>query len=623
MKRFYLLFISLLCMCSIASAQEWMKIHRHAFDADWVAPLQISKMSQYEFDSSHERLNAYAIGQNDTQMRVPFCIEEIDSISFANDLTDDEKGHDKYTVFTLHITTLDEAPILVKEEWIPCHFSLDGKGEYSDYSGTGRIRGRGNSTWEWYDKKPYKIKLDEKSKLLGLDKAKDWNLLANYRDVTDLMNAIAFEAARYMKMPNTNHTRFVEVFLNEEYIGLYQLTEKIEVDKNRIDIDKEGGVLLSFDEDDGPNLSPSATDNFWSKVYGLPMCIKHPDNPTNEQLKAIKADFAVLESAIKARDYDKVDSLMDVASFIHILQLHELFLNVELAAPRSLYMYRDKGGKYTFGPVWDWDAGFDFDWSTMMTGHNFFSNPYVLLLGSDPATQTNARGGYNPFFSDMFADRRFMQQYKDLWDEVSEDIIPHCWDEMDRYVAALNKGAYKRDFLAWPIKGKDVATEINKMKKWTMTRIDVVDDAVRHYPDGIDNTSDPSDEKSYEIVGNTIKVKQDVDKSRGYSQLTTIDIDEQDVIDLLGDDPVYFVPLNVDGSIGNNTAAKTYGAWFDSKGNTNQWASGHVYVESDNMYSLAFGCHPDNCSKGHTHVVTLLYGTYTNEVKLEITFNVK
>ena len=48
-----------------------------------------------------------------------------------------------------------------------------------------KIRGRGNSTWSYFPKKPYRIKLDEKSEVLGLKSDKDWIVLANYNDNGD------------------------------------------------------------------------------------------------------------------------------------------------------------------------------------------------------------------------------------------------------------------------------------------------------------------------------------------------------------------------------------------------------------------------------------------------------
>ncbi|MGC4070389.1 MAG: CotH kinase family protein [Polyangiaceae bacterium] len=133
----------------------------------------------------------------------------------------------KFEVPTMKIDVLGGAEVTSRDEYVGCNVSIDGKGSFSNYEGAASIRGRGNSTWLWYDKKPYRIKLNEKSEILGLAADKDWVLLANYRDPTFLMNAFAFAAADFMQLPFTNHSRFVEVTLNGSYIGLYQLTEQI------------------------------------------------------------------------------------------------------------------------------------------------------------------------------------------------------------------------------------------------------------------------------------------------------------------------------------------------------------------------------------------------------------
>lgn len=626
MKTRLIAFVVSILICTLyADAQEWMKIHHNLYDTDWTIPLEISKYKQYDFNNKEKSINAIAIKPDSTEMIVPFDINDIDSISFGYDLTDEEKGHNKYRPFTMHITTEDYANIVEKEVWLNCHISIDGKGEYSDYSGTGRIRGRGNSSWEWYNKKPYKFKLDEKSKLLGMEKAKNWNLLANYRDVTDMMNIYAFTAARYMGMPNTVHSRFVEVFLNGEYIGTYQLTEKIEINKNRIDIDEEEGVLLSFDKDDGPELSPYATDNFWSLEYRLPMCVKHPEDPIQEQITNIANDFQEVEKAIKNRDYEMLDSLVDIPSYISMLQMHEYLFNVEIGAPRSMYMYKDKGGKYTFGPVWDWDAAFDFRWDDMTTGHTFFSSTYEFVLGNEPVSGSGAYEKINMFWRNMFGNATFVKQYKDKWNSISGSINKACWEETQKYIDALtNEGTYSRDCDRWPLVSSSgwwnttyftPNEEIIKMKDWLTTRVYVLNDVINKYPDGIDSGE-------AEVVG-TIKKTQTCKKSSGYNQSSTIYIDRTEVETLLGGSPESLVPLNADGTQGDNTAAKAYGAWFDSKGNTNDWGNdSHIYIESNDMYEWAFGCHPDICRKGDSHTVTMQYRKARKAVNVTVTFTI-
>ena len=106
----------------------------------------------------------------------------------------------EYTVSTMNIVTEDNAPIVGKnkEHYVNCNVTIDHENKNWDYEGTARIRGRGNSTWLWYDKKPYRIKLDKKAALLGLAEEKDWVLLANYRDPSHVMNTFVFELARIM-----------------------------------------------------------------------------------------------------------------------------------------------------------------------------------------------------------------------------------------------------------------------------------------------------------------------------------------------------------------------------------------------------------------------------------------
>lgn len=620
-----------LLMSQSAHAQEWLKVHRSYDGGTWTIPLAVSQFTQFDFSDEEDFMRGYTVLKDGTEMVIPFSTNNLESISFANDLTDEEKGHDKYRVFALYITTEGEENLVEKEVWLNCHFSLDGKGEYSDYSGTGRIRGRGNSTWEWYDKKPYKIKLDSKSKLLGLEKAKNWNLLANYRDVTDMMNVVAFETARYMGMPFTNHSRFVEVFLNGEYIGVYQLTEKIEIGTNRVNIAEEGGLLMSFDQDDGPDLNPGAGDNFKSKVFGLPMCVKEPEDLTEEQIDSIREEFAEVEKCIKAHDYAKLDELVDIPSFISILQLHEYLYNVEIDAPRSLYIFRDKAGKYTFGPVWDYDAGFDFDWTNMETNHTFFSNYRELIYGTDPLNATGANYDISKFFREMFGNKTFVAQYKEAWANKSEQMYSHPWETVQKYVEGLNKGAYRRDQSQWPMAYTyrgwyntttyTPAQEVAKMSAWLQNRKAYLDGVIAAYPIGNDEVIEVIDPADLQVV-KTIQMTKNCDYRSGYTQQGNIAIAKTDVETALGGAPTELVPLNADGSEGTNTAAKTYGAWFDANGDTGAWGVGHVYIESDNLYSWSYGCHPSNCWYGETHTVTMQYRRGAKAVNVVVTFQV-
>ncbi len=386
---------------------------------------------------------------------------------------------DTFIAGQISITTEGGAQIASKENYVKCNVSLSHSNSEWDLNDIpGGIRGRGNSTWEWYPKKPYRIKFDKKQSLLGLGAAKSWVLLAEYRDPTDLMNAFVFELGQMMGLPFTNHNRYVEVTLNGDYIGLYHLTEQVQQGKERVNIDEEKGYLIQLDRDDGPELAPAATDNFWSEVYGMPVCVKNPDEPSKAILEEVKADLGVLEKAIKGSNWSTVNDLLNIGSIIDFMIVQELIYNVELDAPRSMYMHKDVGGKWVMGPLWDFDAGFDFDWGTMTTGHNYFSDYRELVMGTDPKTHTGTVYRIPGFFSDLFKMQQFTELYKSRWDEVYEMVSP-AWEKAHSYYLA-NMEAFGREKRRWPI-DKNFETEIGKMKNWLINRRNYLSTIIKKY----------------------------------------------------------------------------------------------------------------------------------------------
>ena len=130
----------------------------------------------------------------------------------------------RYGVAQMDITVDGNRAVTSKDkaDYLACTIKIESDTAVWNYEGRGRIRGRGNSTWEWYPKKPYRLKLDEKAEILGLAADKDWVLLANYRDPTHLMNTFVFEMGERLGIPFPNHTRYVELTINGDYKGLYQ-----------------------------------------------------------------------------------------------------------------------------------------------------------------------------------------------------------------------------------------------------------------------------------------------------------------------------------------------------------------------------------------------------------------
>ena len=471
-------------------------------------------------------------------------------------------------------------------------------------------------------------------------------LLANYRDPTDMMNVFGSLAARNMGIPYTTPVRFAELFLNGEYKGVYQIAEQVEVGGHRVNISETEGLLLTLDVDDGPNESPGSGDNFWTEVYKMPMAVKSPKNLTAEQLNAVKAEFAVLENAIKAHDYEKVDSLMDIPSYIATLQLQEYLYNVELSAPRSVFLFRDKDGKFTFGPAWDWDAGFDFDWSDMTTGHTFFADYKETILGSDPYKR-NGTYKCSRFFTDLFGSGAFVRQYKEQWNAVRDTLYTSTWAETQLFVNGLNELTHtytaegsstytspqQRESERWPLRNFPAQTETNKMKRWLMNRLNYIDGLVQDYPEPSD---DPVVIPDHWTLAGTLTRNYELTWNGGYTQSVRVTVDKAEVAALLGvassaltSSTLELVPLNSDGSIGSNTAAGTYGAWFDADGNTVSFSTGEqcVYIESNDLWTWNCGLEQSNTWSGEEYSVTMQYRYATGSsegklVNLKVTFSI-
>jgi len=623
MKTRYLLMLCLWLTALSLSAQERIHVRMHDRNTWWDFPYTTTDIDHFDFSSDASTLQAHTVGG----VVIPFAANRLDSITLEDEPLVETKDH--YKVFQMYITTNDGTDVLSKEDYQPCYLSLNARGSFSNYSGDAEIRGRGNSTWLWYDKKPYRIKLNAKHKLLGMGKAKNWVLLANYRDVTDMMNTFVFEAAAKLGMPYTNHTRYVELFLNGDYKGVYQLTEQVQQGSNRVEVDDADGILLSLDLDDGPELSPTATDNFTSSVFSLPACVKYPKDEalTTAKLDSVKHAFAILEAAVRNQDFKTADSLLDMRSFIHYLQLQELIENVELVAPRSVYLFKDVAGKWTMGPVWDFDAGYDFDWSTMMTGHNYFADYKELVFGTDPVKRNGYDHNLSPFFTNLFGCKEFVELYKAEWNAIKDTLVSSAWAEVQKYADQLNHGAMTREAARWPISGKNFSDELRNMYYWLLNRVSYLNKIIADYP--LPASTDPI---SSEQFCGTLTVNTALDWDLGYSQTHKVNIDPTALSQLLGIASTSFnasnitaiVPLNTDGTEGENHTNGVYGGWFDKDGNPRYFAEGHVYIEVfSDLLHWNCGLQQALCSDSqHTVTMQLQYhdGTVLKKVNIKVVF---
>ena len=122
-----------------------------------------------------------------------------------------------------------------KDNGVDCQITVINKGK-AETKEKGTLKLRGNSTMR-SDKNPYKIKFDSKQKLLDMPaKAKKWNLIANHSDKTLLRTLLAMKISTLFEMSYTPECRLVDVMVNGEFKGNYNLCDKIEYNKNRVEL---------------------------------------------------------------------------------------------------------------------------------------------------------------------------------------------------------------------------------------------------------------------------------------------------------------------------------------------------------------------------------------------------
>lgn len=242
---------------------------------------------------------------------------------------------------------------------------LDGNGSgvvYSDPIAL-EIRGRGNSTWEM-PKKPYRIRFRQNTAILGLPSTRNWVLLANFADKTMLRNDVAFEMGRQLAFDFVPRSRFVELFMNGEYQGTYQLTDQIRVEASRVNIPTlrssdtdstiiTGGYLLEVDQ------RMDEITCFRTKIFDLPICFKDPEVPNQEQFNYMVNYINSFEEALMSEQAEHptqgIEKYVDINSFIDWYLINELTRNNDAVDFSSIFLHKDRNGLLKLGPIWDFD----------------------------------------------------------------------------------------------------------------------------------------------------------------------------------------------------------------------------------------------------------------------------
>ena len=377
---------------------------------------------------------------------------------------------------TVSIHTLNGEIPYDKENDISSQVTIISDNGTKILSEPGGVRERGNVS-RTFPKKPYRIKFESKQRVLDAPaKAKKWTLLNNYGDKTLMRNLLAFNLSQRMEMPYTPYGRAVDVLLNGEYKGCYQLCDQVEVNKNRVNITEmeptdisgpalTGGYLIEVDAYAYDETS------WFNSNKGNPVTIKSPDDDeiVPEQSAYIKSYFNKMEA--------NWIQYLDLNTFLRHFLVGELSGNTDTYW--SVYMYKDRDSDIIYtGPVWDFDIAFENDYRTFPINSK---SDYIYRSGGSCA------GNMKDFVDRIVVyNANARKQLYDIWDEVRQKGLTEesLSATIDAYAEELQQ-SQQLNFLRWPILNQNVhmnpqalgsyAAEVENVRKFLKERVAWID----------------------------------------------------------------------------------------------------------------------------------------------------
>lgn len=375
------------------------------------------------------------------------------------------------TLPVLYINTEGHRDILSKEkeEYLHADWWLDAMGlEGQESIGSADaplgmlIKGRGNYTWNNYDKKSFRIKLDEKQPLMGMDSNRHFCLLAHADDyLAMLKNTMGLELSRRIGMAYTPAQAPVEVVLNGRYIGLYFLTEKIRVGKHRVNIEEQNDLETDPAKVTGGWLLEMANTHEGTTMYfhegeGDGWVGITPHSP--EELSRRQYDYIwnYLNNATQAiYNADKTstewEKYIDIDTMAMFYIIGEIMDDLEHFAG-SAYMYKHAGDttRLVFGPVWDFGNSFQ-RWAI------FHDTTFQYFLYEQPTVFTSH------WITEVAKYPHFQQVVRRHWQEFHDSgfnglNISHFIDD---HVESI-RAAYEANQVLWGHPGIEIEKEFFK-----------------------------------------------------------------------------------------------------------------------------------------------------------------
>ena len=332
-----------------------------------------------------------------------------------------------------------------------------------------KIRGRGNSTWYFHPKKPYQLKFADKTQVLDMPEDKKWIFLAEHSDKTLMRNKIAFEMGYLSSLDWTPESHYAEVFVNDEYNGTYNISQKVEESNNRIALG-DTGYLLEIDQ-----LERLDADDVYFYTGNFLINIKEPsldwDTAEYTYAKDLLNEFeANLMSDQFTNPITGYINYIDVDSFIDWYLISEITKNQDSRNFSSIFLNVIPGEKIKMGPLWDFDLAFgnvDYSECEYPTGFWVKDHAWYSRLFEDPefVAQVKTRFSYYRNNQNFILDK--MDYYADYLD-LAQQENDERWDVTGNYT--------------WPnpVVYDTYEEEVEHLKNWYIERMNWLEGAINY-----------------------------------------------------------------------------------------------------------------------------------------------
>lgn len=320
------------------------------------------------------------------------------------------------------------------------------------------IRLRGNSTLN-SPKKSYRMKFETKQNPLSIGDGagKSWNLVSSCYDTSLLRHMTAYELGDMLDaMPYTPNCRNVEVYLNGQYQGVYLLCEAVNANKNRIpiaeaveEVENQGYIV---------EMSRYAEENYFDvglQRFEIKNDLSADAAIATQQKDYIHSYISQCYDAVTDGSLAAVEAVVDVDSLVDIYIGSEIAKNVD-AGWDSFYMFKDAGGKLTFGPMWDFD---------LALGNFIDVKGFDSWKGLNVYDVANINANSNPWFCAIVKQAWFRERVVSRWNEKLTEL--QTLDEFVTDEAAANARSYDRSCQKWGTLGKKVFSEPDEIADLT------------------------------------------------------------------------------------------------------------------------------------------------------------